>query len=52
MCKSTKQKLFISDIQDVDAAEAISNLNQRNFALEASYNVLSQVNRVTLLNFI
>ncbi|MEH6402506.1 MAG: flagellin [Sneathiella sp.] len=45
-------EVFIGDIQDVDAAEAISNLNQRNFALEASYNVLSQVNRVSLLNFL
>lgn len=45
-------KVFISDIQDVDAAQAITNLNQRNFALESSYNVLSQVNRTSLLNFL
>ena len=45
-------KVFISNIEDVDAAEAIANLNQRNFALEASYNVLSQVNRLSLLNFL
>jgi flagellar hook-associated protein 3 FlgL len=43
---------FISNIEDVDAAEAITKLNQANFALEASYNVLSQVNRISLLNFL
>lgn len=45
-------EIFISNIEDVDAAEAITNLNQANFALEASYNVLSQINRVSLLNFL
>lgn len=45
-------KVFISDIQDVDAAEAISNLNQREFALETSYSVLSAINRMSLLNFL
>ncbi|WP_373085533.1 flagellin [Sneathiella sp.] len=45
-------KEFISNIEDVDAAEAIANLNQRNFALEASYNVLSQISRLSLLNFL
>lgn len=44
--------IFISNIEDVDSAEAITNLNQANFALEASYNVLSQINRVSLLNFL
>ncbi|MBL4907234.1 MAG: hypothetical protein JKX94_07270 [Sneathiella sp.] len=47
-----QSEIFISNIEDVDAAEAITNLNQRNFALEASYNVLSQVNRLSLLNFL
>jgi len=45
-------EVFISNIEDVDAAEAITNLNQANFALEASYNVLSQINRTSLLNFL
>jgi flagellar hook-associated protein 3 FlgL len=45
-------KTFISSIEDVDAAEAISNLNQMNFALEASYNVLSRVNSLSLMNFL
>lgn len=48
----TQAKEMISTIEDVDAAEAISNLNQKNFALEVSYNVLSQINRLSLLNFI
>ncbi len=47
-----QSKVFISNIENVDAAEAITNLNQKNFALEASYNVLSQVNRLSLLNFL
>ncbi len=45
-------EVFISNIENVDAAEAITNLNQKNFALEASYNVLSQVDRLSLLNFL
>jgi flagellar hook-associated protein 3 FlgL len=45
-------KELVSGIEDVDAAEAISNLNQKNFALEASYSVLSQINRLSLLNFL
>ncbi|GLQ05857.1 flagellin [Sneathiella chinensis] len=45
-------KTFISSIEDVDSATAITNLNQMNFALEASYNVLSQINRTSLLNFL
>lgn len=45
-------KGLVSNIEDVDSAEAITNLNQKNFALEASYNVLSQINRLSLLNFI
>ncbi len=48
----TQTTIYISDIEDVDSAEAIVNLNQANFALEASYNVLSQINRTSLLNFL
>ena len=48
----TQTKIFISDIEDVDAAEAIVNLNQANFALDASMNVLSQLNRTSLLNYL
>jgi flagellar hook-associated protein 3 FlgL len=45
-------KVFISNIEDVDAAEAIANLTQRELALEVSYNVLSTINRMSLLNFL
>ena len=45
-------KVFISNIEDVDAAEAIANLTQREIALETSYSVLSQLNRLSLLNFL
>ncbi|MEX1035749.1 MAG: flagellin [Sneathiella sp.] len=45
-------KVFISNIEDVDAAEAIANLTQREIALEISYSVLSQLNRLSLLNFL
>ncbi|MZR30207.1 flagellin [Sneathiella litorea] len=45
-------KVFVSNIEDVDAAEAITNLNQRELALETSYSVLSTINRMSLLNFL
>ena len=48
----TQTTIYVSDIEDVDAAQAIVNLNQANFALEASYNVLSQINGTSLLNFL
>ena len=48
----SQTKIFISDIEDVDAAEAITNLNQRQFALDISYSVLSSINRTSLLNFL
>jgi len=45
-------KVFVSNIEDVDAAEAIANLTQRELALETSYSVLSAINRMSLLNFL
>ncbi len=48
----TQTKVFISDIEDVDAATAIVNLNQAEFALETSYNVLSRINGTSLLNYL
>ncbi len=44
--------IFISDIKDVDAGEAITRLNQDNTALQASYRVLSQLNEMTLQDFL
>lgn len=43
---------FISNIEDVDIAEAITRLNADQLAIEASYQVLGDLNRVSLLNFI
>lgn len=48
----SQTKIFISDIEDMDSVEAINYLNQVNFALEASYNVLGQVSQLSLLNFL
>lgn len=45
-------KAFIGDIQDVDTAEAISNLNRDQTALQASYQVLAQLSSLNLLNFL
>ena len=44
--------IFISDIEEVDIAEAIARLNQDQVALEASYAVTAQLTRLTLLNFL
>ncbi len=43
---------FVADIEDVDLAEAITRFNQQQLALEASYQVFSTLNRITLLDFI
>lgn len=43
---------FIGDIQDADTAQAISNLNRDQTALEASYRVLSQLSSLNLLSFL
>ena len=43
---------FISDIEDVDVAEAISRLNQNQVATEASMELLSRIGRLSLLEFI
>ncbi len=43
---------FISDIENVDVAEAISRLNQDQVAVEASYRVIAQLNRTTLMDFL
>ena len=43
---------LIGDIEDVDLAEAITRLNQEQLALEASFQVFSTLNRITLLDFL
>ena len=45
-------RIFIGDIQDVDAAEAISNLNLDQLALEVSFRVFSQLTRLSLVDLI
>ena len=45
-------KVFIGDIQDVNAAEAISQLNLDQLALDASFRVYSQLTRLSLIDFI
>lgn len=45
-------KRLIADISEVDMAEAISRLNQDQVAVEASYKLIQQLNKVSLLNFI
>ncbi len=43
---------FISDIEDVNIAEAISRLNNDSIALEASFRTLGTLTNLSLLNFI
>ena len=45
-------KTFISGIQDADMASAITKLNQQQLSLQASYNVLSTLNKLSLVNFL
>ena len=43
---------FIGDIEDVDVAGAITRLNQDQAAAEAAGRMISEVNRMSLLNFL
>jgi len=43
---------FIADIEDVDIAEAISRLNNTQTALEASYRVVAQTTRLSIVDFL
>jgi flagellar hook-associated protein 3 FlgL len=45
-------KGFISDIEDVDMAEAVSRLNQDQVASQAATYILSQLQTISLLNFL
>jgi flagellar hook-associated protein 3 FlgL len=45
-------EVFISDMEDVDMAEAVTRLNNDQVALEASYQAISSLNQLTLLNFL
>lgn len=43
---------LVSDIEDVNLAEAITRLNQDQTALEASFQAISVLSRLSLLNFL
>ena len=49
---STYFAKFIGDIEDVDLSEAIARLNQDQVAAEAAGRMISQLNRVSLLNYL
>ena len=42
----------ISDIEDVDMANAVTKLNGDQTALQASYKVMAQLSQLSLLNFL
>lgn len=48
----TSLKIFISDIEDVDVADAVSRLNQDQIALQVSYKVLGTLQKLTLTDYI
>ncbi len=45
-------QVFISDIEDVDVAEAITRLNNDQVALEASFKITSELTNLSLLEFL
>jgi flagellar hook-associated protein 3 FlgL len=49
---STLYKGFVSNIEDVDMPTAISKLNQNQVALQAALQVTSQLNQISLLNYL
>ena len=49
---STLYKTFVSNIEDVDMPTAITQLNQNQVALQAALQVTSQLNQVSLLNYL
>ena len=49
---STVHKTFVSNLEDVDITEALSRLNQNQIALQASFQVASTLNRISLLDYL
>lgn len=45
-------EVFIGDIEDVNMAEAVTRMNADQLALQASYQIMSQLSRLSLLNFL
>jgi flagellar hook-associated protein 3 FlgL len=49
---TTIHKVFVSNIEDVDITKALTDLNQNKVALEATFQISSTLNRLSLLNFL
>jgi flagellar hook-associated protein 3 FlgL len=49
---SVVYKGFVSNIEDVDMAQAITQLNQNQVALQAAFQVTSTLNRLSLLDYL
>jgi flagellar hook-associated protein 3 FlgL len=49
---STMYKGFVSNIEDVDMGTAVTQLNQDQVALQAALQVTSQLNGISLLNYL
>ncbi|MEI9887330.1 MAG: flagellin [Rhizomicrobium sp.] len=49
---STLYKTFVSNIEEVDMPTAITQLNQNQVALQAALQVTSQLNQISLLNYL
>lgn len=49
---SVVYKSFVSNIEDVDMAKALAQLNQNQVALQAAFQVTSTLNRLSLLNYL
>lgn len=49
---SSVYKSFVSNIQNVDMPTALSQLNQDQIALQASFQVTSTLNKLSLLNYL
>jgi flagellar hook-associated protein 3 FlgL len=43
---------FVLNIEDVDIAQALAKLNQNQTALQASYHTISQLNQLSLLDYL
>jgi flagellar hook-associated protein 3 FlgL len=48
----TAAKNFISDIANADVATAVTNVNQDQLALQASYNLIASMSKLTILNYL
>jgi flagellar hook-associated protein 3 FlgL len=49
---SVVYKGFVSNIEDVDMAQALAQLNQNQVALQAAFQVTSTLNRLSLLDYL